>query len=182
MQGVVTLLQHPAQLAALKAEPNRLVAQFVEELCRFHTGSALAMKRTAKEDVELRGVTIKKGEGIIASNQSANRDEEIWGENADEFDIFRKWPVGKDPLGYGFGPHRCIAEGLAKAELTAVFSEYSSMCFGCWLDVHDHVLTSCPAATLFKKMPDLKLAVPFDKVNYSPLHKDVGIVDLPVTW
>lgn len=156
--GVVELLRHPEQLAALKAEPHRLVPQFVEELCRYHTGSALAMKRTAKEDVELRGVKIAKGEGIIASNQSANRDEEIWGKDADEFDMFRKWPVGKDPLGYGFGPHRCIAEGLAKAELRAVFS------------------------TLFAKMPNLKLAVDFDKVNYSPLLKDVGIVDLPVTW
>lgn len=142
------------------------------------------MKRTAKEDVELRGVKIRKGEGIIASNQSANRDEEVWGEDADVFDMFRKWRAGKDPLGYGFGPHRCIAEGLAKAELGAVFCEYSSS-FGLTMRVFrrdDSVLTVVSPATLFVKMPDLKLALPIEKLSYSPLHKDVGIADLPVTW
>jgi cytochrome P450 len=53
-QGVVTLAQHPEQLAQLKSNPS-LAPQFVEELCRFHTASALAMKRTAKEDVEIGG-------------------------------------------------------------------------------------------------------------------------------
>lgn len=38
------------------------------------------------------------------------------------------------------------------------------------------------AETLFKKMPNLKVAVPLDQVNYTPLDRDVGIVDLPVTW
>jgi fungal nitric oxide reductase len=53
-QGVVTLSQHPEQLAQLKADPS-LAPAFVEELCRYHTASALAMKRTAKEDVEIGG-------------------------------------------------------------------------------------------------------------------------------
>ncbi|KAK6697053.1 hypothetical protein SNK05_013600 [Fusarium graminearum] len=52
--GVVTLAQHPEQLAQLKSNPS-LAPQFIEELCRFHTASALAMKRTAKEDVEIGG-------------------------------------------------------------------------------------------------------------------------------
>lgn len=64
---------------------------------------------------------IKAGEGIIASNQSANRDEDIF-ENPDKFDMHRNWPKD-DPLGYGFGEHRCIAEHLAKTELTSVFSK-----------------------------------------------------------
>ena len=118
MEGVVTLFQYPSQLAELKANPS-LAANFVEELCRFHTGSALAMKRVAKVDVEIGGVTVRAGEGVIASNQSANRDADIFA-NPDEFDMHRKW--GKeDALGFGFGPHRCIAEPLAKAELIAVF-------------------------------------------------------------
>jgi nitric oxide reductase len=65
--------------------------------------------------------TIKAGEGIIASNQSANRDEDIF-ENPDKFDMHRNWPK-EDPLGYGYGAHRCIAEHLAKAELASVFSK-----------------------------------------------------------
>ncbi|RMJ17177.1 Cytochrome P450 55A2 [Fusarium kuroshium] len=153
--GVVTLFQHPEQLAQLKANPS-LAPQFVEELCRYHTASALAIKRTAKVDLEIGGKHIKANEGIIASNQSANRDADIF-ENPDEFNMNRKWPA-EDPLGYGFGAHRCIAEHLAKTELTTVF------------------------ATLFKEFPDLKIAVPFEKINFTPLGGDVGVVDLPVTF
>ncbi|KIL83630.1 cytochrome p450 55a1 [Fusarium avenaceum] len=113
------------------------------------------MKRTAKEDVQIGGKLIKSNEGIIASNQSANRDEDIF-ENADQFNINRRWPA-EDALGFGFGDHRCIAEHLAKAELIIVF------------------------ASLYQKFPDLNVVIPLEEVNYTPLSGDVGIVDLPVT-
>jgi nitric oxide reductase len=51
----VTLFQHPEQLAELKADPAKWAMPFVEELCRYHTASAMAIKRTAKEDVEIGG-------------------------------------------------------------------------------------------------------------------------------
>ncbi|KID94108.1 cytochrome P450, partial [Metarhizium majus ARSEF 297] len=153
--GVVTLFQHPTQLAELTADPS-LAPAFVEELCRYHTASAMAIKRTAITDIEIGGKLVKAGEGIIASNQSANRDEEIF-TRPDEFDMHRKWP-SQDALGFGFGEHRCIAEGLAKAELTTVFS------------------------TLFQQLPHLKLSVPISEIKYTPLHKDVGIQELPVTF
>jgi len=50
----VTLFEHPDQLAELKRDPS-LAPAFVEELCRYHTASALAMRRTAKVDLELGG-------------------------------------------------------------------------------------------------------------------------------
>ncbi|KAG8417529.1 hypothetical protein J3458_005026 [Metarhizium acridum] len=153
--GIVTLFQHPDQLDQLKSDPSRAGA-FVKELCRYHTASALAMKRTAKVDVEIGGQLIKAGEGIIASNQSANRDAEIF-TDPDKFDMNRTWPA-EDPLGFGFGDHRCVAETLAVAELTTAF------------------------ATLFQQLPDLKIAVPIEKLEFSPLHKDVGITHLPVTF
>ncbi|GAD92394.1 predicted protein [Paecilomyces variotii No. 5] len=153
--GIVTLFQHPDQLAELKANPS-LAPAFVEELCRYHTASALAMKRTAKVDVDIGGKLIKAGEGIIASNQSANRDEEVF-TAPDEFNMHRKWPL-EDPLGFGYGEHRCIAEHLATAELIAVFS------------------------TIFRRLPNLKLATPIDKLHFTPLEGDVGIVDLPVIF
>jgi nitric oxide reductase len=154
--GVVTLFQHPDQLAELKADPAKWVGPFVEELCRYHTASAMAMKRTAKEGVEIGGKLIKAGQGIIASNQSANRDEDIF-ENPDTFNMHRRWPK-EDPLGFGFGEHRCIAEHLAKAELRSAFT------------------------FLFKKAPGLRLATPTSDIEYTPLHRDVGVVKLPVTW
>ena len=81
----------------------------------------MAIRRVAKEDLEIGGKTIKKGEGVIASNQSANRDEEVF-KNADTFDMHREWP--EKELGFGWGEHRCIAEHLAKAEMRAVFGEF----------------------------------------------------------
>ncbi|KAF4415414.1 cytochrome P450 55A1 [Fusarium acutatum] len=156
--GVATLAQHPDQLAQLKANPS-LAPQFVEELCRYHTASALAIKRTAKEDVMIGGkasiipMWLKEPTRLTPR---ASSDDEVF-ENPDEFNMNRKWPA-QDPLGFGFGDHRCIAEHLAKAELTTVFS------------------------TLYQKFPDLKIAVPLENINYTPLNRDVGIVDLPVTF
>jgi len=60
-------------------------------------------------------------------------------------------------LGFGYGEHRCVAEHLAKTELKTVFS------------------------LLFEKLPDLRIAVPMDEIRYTPLHLDVGVVELPVT-
>ncbi|CAG9950710.1 unnamed protein product [Clonostachys rosea f. rosea IK726] len=153
--GVVVLMQHPEHYEALKADPS-LVPGFVQELCRYHTGSSLAMKRVAKVDIELGGKTIRAGEGIIAANASANRDESIF-PNPDEFDIRRDF-AGHDALGFGFGPHRCIAEHLAIAELELVF------------------------ATLFRRLPNLKVSIPTEELECSPRHKDVGILKLPVVW
>lgn len=120
--GVVTAQQHPKVLAELKADPEKWSGLFVEELCRFHTGSSMAMKRTAKVDLEIGGKLIKAHEGIIASNLSASRDEDVFGEDADQFDMHRKWPK-EDPLGFGYGDHRCIGEYLAKEEMKVAFGE-----------------------------------------------------------
>jgi nitric oxide reductase len=120
--GIVTLLQRPDQLSDLKSDPKKWAEPFVEELCRFHTASALATKRVAKEDVVYGGRVIKQGEGIIAATMSGNRDEEIWND-PDVFDMRRE--QGKaDALGYGWGDHKCIAEWLARAELEIVFGEW----------------------------------------------------------
>jgi fungal nitric oxide reductase len=119
--GVVTILQNPDQLEDMKKEPLEWAPKFVEELCRYHTASALATKRVAKEDVVIGGKAIKKGEGIIAATQSGNRDEDVF-LDPDVFDMKRA--RGKEEaLGYGWGEHRCVAEWLARAELEIVFGE-----------------------------------------------------------
>jgi len=64
--GIVTLFENPAQLQDLKNNPS-LAPSFVEELCRYHTASALATRRVAKVDIFLGGKKIKAGEGIIAA-------------------------------------------------------------------------------------------------------------------
>jgi hypothetical protein len=64
---------------------------------------------------------IRAGDGIIASNQSANRDEEVF-PDPDTFNMHRK-RGSEEALGYGYGAHRCVAEWLARAELETVFGE-----------------------------------------------------------
>ncbi|KAL2820434.1 cytochrome P450 55A2 [Aspergillus granulosus] len=153
--GVVTLLQYPDQLADLKNNPS-LAPAFVEELCRYYTASALATRRVAKVDVVIGGQLIKAGEGIIASNQSANRDADVF-PDPDTFNLHRKIDSEKN-LAYGYGDHRCVAEALARAQLEAVF------------------------AILFQKLPNLKLGISHEEIQWSAPHKDVGILELPVIW
>jgi len=101
--GVVTLLQHPEQLAALQADWS-LLGPAVEELVRFHTASSFATRRVALVDVDLHGQRIRKGEGVVAATQSANRDESVFGDDAEHFDIrrFAKGGSAKGPqLGFG---------------------------------------------------------------------------------
>ena len=125
--GVVELLKHPAQLAVFKKDPAKWTKPFVEELCRYHTASALATKRVAKEDVVYGGKIIKKGEGIIAATMSGNRDEEVF-PDPDVFNMQRK--RGKEEaLGYGWGEHRCVAEWLARAELEIVFGTSTTLLY-----------------------------------------------------
>ncbi|KAF2186321.1 cytochrome P450 55A3 [Zopfia rhizophila CBS 207.26] len=162
--GVVTLLEHPSQLAKLKTDPS-LSPYFVSELCRYHTGSAMATRRVAKVDIELAGHTIKAGEGIIAATQSASRDEDIFSD-PDVFDMMRFAPKeeggrGEDwykGMGFGWGEHRCVAEPLARGELEIVFT------------------------TLFQRLPNLKLVIPYEEIKWTPPKKDVGIMELPVVW
>ena len=123
--GVVELLKHPDQLEDLKKDPAKWTGPFVEELCRYHTASALATKRVAKEDVVIGGKSVKKGEGIIAATQSGNRDEEVF-PNPDVFDM-RRVRGKEEALGYGWGEHRCVAEWLARAEMEIVFGESNAL-------------------------------------------------------
>ncbi|KAF4543073.1 Cytochrome P450 [Lasiodiplodia theobromae] len=119
--GVIELyLKHrDTQLADLRADPRALAPAFVDELCRYHTGSAMAMRRVAKVDVRWGVNLIKAGDGVIMANSSGNRDEDIF-PSPDDFDMHR--PRGAEAaLGYGFGAHRCVAEWLARAEMEEVF-------------------------------------------------------------
>jgi len=105
---VVTLLQHPDQLKDFIEDPDEWAKPFVEELCRFHTASALATKGVAKVDVVIGAKTIKPGEGVIAATQSGNRDKDVF-PNPDVFDMKRK-RGSEAGLGYGWGEHCCVAE------------------------------------------------------------------------
>eukprot|EP00775_Hariotina_reticulata_P010929 gene10929-11084_t len=151
--GVLTLLQHPSQLQELKSNPNLWPAA-VEELCRYHTASAYALRRVALQDVQVQDQTIRAGQGVICLNQSANRDADVF-PDPDKFDIHR---ATNPHVAFGYGPHVCVAQWLARLELEIALQ------------------------SLFIRLDGLRLAVPEDELRWSPAKKDVGVLQLPVRW
>jgi cytochrome P450 len=104
-------------LERLRAAPDgpELGRLFVEEVLRFQSGdNGESMPRFAADDVDLAGVTIRKGDMVVAPLVAANRDHELF-ERPDEFDPRR--PRLLRHLAFGFGIHRCLGANLARLEL-----------------------------------------------------------------
>lgn len=116
--GLIYLVSHPRQLQALKDDTPALSAQATEEILR---ASAVTMhfRRTATEEVELRGKRIRPGDRVVMWYPSANYDEEVF-EEPFRFDI-RRHP--NDHLTFGTGRHVCLGAHLARLEIRVVFEE-----------------------------------------------------------
>jgi cytochrome P450 len=151
--GTLTLLQHPDQVAELRQDPG-LLPDAIEELLRYLTIVHLIITRVAAEDIEIGGVVIPAGEGIIPLNLSANRDDAHFADPG-EFDVHRK---ARDHVAFGYGIHQCIGQPLARVELQVIFE------------------------TLLRRVPTLRLAVPFEQVAFRTWSTINGVFQLPVTW
>ena len=116
--GVHRLLEHPDQLARLRADPA-LLPKAIDEILR-HVSPAIHFLRTPDRDVEVGGKTIRAGERMIMFYPSANRDESMFDE-PDRFDIERN---PNRHLAFGCGPHVCLGMHLAKLELRVMFEEF----------------------------------------------------------
>jgi cytochrome P450 len=115
--GLLALLQHPDQLAALRADPS-LTAGAVEEILRW-ANPLHYFRRTATTDTTLRGVPIAAGDKVAMVYTSANRDEDVF-DDPDAFDIRR------DPnphLSFGIAGHFCLGVHLARLEGRVFFEE-----------------------------------------------------------
>ena len=106
------LLAHPDQLALLRANPS-LSTNAAREMLRFEFGGAAGMPRVATEDLEIGGTTIRRGDMVMGSLGSANRDETVM-DDPDRFDITRDT---REILTFGSGPHYCLGANLALQEL-----------------------------------------------------------------
>ena len=115
--GVQALIENPDQLEKLRQDPS-LVATAADEIIRWVTPVKHFM-RTATEDYVLSGVTIKKGESVLLSYPSANRDEDVFDRPFD-FDISRS---PNKHLSFGFGVHYCLGAMLARMEIKALLTE-----------------------------------------------------------
>src|SRR5215212_1403967 len=110
--GTLALLEHPEQAEALRSDPS-LTKLAVEELLRYTSPVELATERYAREDVEIAGTTIPRGELVLAVLGSSNRDEQYF-EDPDVLDITRD-PNRHLAFGRG-GVHHCLGAPLARME------------------------------------------------------------------
>jgi cytochrome P450 len=151
--GTVALLQHPADIAAIREDPAKTPGA-VEELLRYFTIAELASSRVATADVTIGGVLIRAGEGVITLANAGNHDPEVFAD-PDELDIERG---ARHHVAFGFGPHQCLGQNLARTELQIVFD------------------------TLFRRIPELRLAAPVEELSFKDDGTIYGLYTLPVTW
>lgn len=151
--AVLALLQHPEQLAALRADPAQLPAA-VEEFLRYEGPALLAIRRFPVEDVTIGGVTIPAGETVWVSASAANRDPERF-PDPDRLDLARDT---SGHLALGHGIHYCLGAPLARAE------------------------TEIALAALLERYPRLELGVAEDEVRWRPSLRARGLAALPVSY
>ncbi len=116
--SVYCLDRNPALFEQLKADQSR-IPDMVSETIRWQTPLA-HMRRTALEDTELGGKTIKKGDKVVMWYVSGNRDERMF-DNPNDYD-FNREDLRKH-LSFGFGIHRCMGNRLAELQLHTLWEE-----------------------------------------------------------
>ncbi|MEU6173756.1 cytochrome P450 [Streptantibioticus parmotrematis] len=153
--GTLALLQHPDQLAVLReTDDPKVVAGAVEELLRYLHITHSGRRRVALEDIEIAGQTIGAGEGIILANDIANRDEDVF-PDPDRLDVRRD---ARRHVAFGFGPHQCLGQPLARVELQVAYG------------------------TLYRRLPGLRLATGIERIPFKHDGLVYGVYELPVTW
>ncbi|MEV4601937.1 cytochrome P450 [Amycolatopsis sp. NPDC049253] len=152
--GVLFLLTDLARRDALAADPEGRVHGTVEEILRMSAPGGLGLLRYAHEDVEIGGVAIRRGDAVMISTSSANRDASVFAD-AEEFDADRK---PNSHIAFGYGGFFCIGASLARTELRVVFS------------------------SLFRRFPNLRLAADVDELDVRGNRLTGGVSSVPVTW
>ena len=153
--GTMVLLDNPDQAAELRDTDDQAVVDgAVEELLRLLTIVHNARARIATEDVEIGGVLVEAGEGVLASTEAANRDPDAF-PDPDRLDIHR---AERHHMAFGFGVHQCLGQPLARLELRVAY----------------------PA--LLRRFPNLAIARPAAELDFRGDRFVYGVHHLPVTW
>jgi len=116
--GTLALIAHPDQRRLLIDDPA-LIPGAVEEMLRWNS-PVVHMARTATTDVEIRGQRIREGEVVVMLYGSANRDEDIFGPDAEQFKVTRH---PNPHIAFGCGEHSCVGAQLARLEASVLFDE-----------------------------------------------------------
>jgi cytochrome P450 len=151
--SALALMENPAAAATIRDDPARTPGA-VEELLRYFTITDLTLFRVAVADVEVGGQLIRAGEPVILLVLAGNYDPAVFADPA-------RLDIGRDArphLAFGFGPHQCLGQNLARMELQVVLD------------------------TLLRRVPDLRLAVPVADLRLKDDAFVYGAYELPVTW
>jgi cytochrome P450 len=152
--GTVALLEHPDVFERLgQTDDPAVVANIVEELMRYLTIVHSQVDRVATEDLTIGGQLIRAGDFVMMSLLAGNWDAEFV-DNPESFDSGRNT---RGHLGFGYGVHQCIGANLARVEMQVAF------------------------ATLARRLPALKLAVPPEELRFKEANI-YGMKELPVSW
>lgn len=152
--GTLALLEHPAELERVQRDKT-LMPHAVEELLRYLSISQSMGVRLAKDDFEVSGCPVQSGDGLIVPVAAANYDDSVF-PAPHILDLSR--PEARRHLTFGYGPHGCLGQPLARMELTEVFS------------------------TLFDRLPGLCTDIPLEQVEFKKQAVFYGLRALPVSW
>ncbi len=150
--GILALMDHPDQMARLRQDPA-MIKMAVEELLRYTAPVLMSTERYAREDVNIQGVVIPRGEMTLGVIGSANRDETVF-ENADSLDLTRE---PNKHLAFGQGIHFCVGAPLARLEAQIAIN------------------------VLLQRMPNLHLSVPRESLRWRPSIFLRGLESMPVS-
>jgi cytochrome P450 len=151
--AVLNLLGHPDQLERVRSDPS-LLPGAIEEVLRYEGPVERSLNRWAATDVELGGQTIRRGDLVIPILTAAGRDPSRFPE-PDRLDVTRE---DTRHLAFGRGSHYCLGAPLARLEAEIALE------------------------TLFRRLPELRLAVPRDRLVWRPTPGFRRLVALPVAW
>ncbi|WP_416971680.1 cytochrome P450 family protein [Streptomyces sp. 4F14] len=150
--SVLALLQHPEQLALLRADPGRIPAA-VDELLRYDSPVSIATWRWAPKAIRLGEAEVQAGSPVFVSPGAANRDPARF-TDPDRLDLDR--PDARSHLAFGHGIHRCLGAPLAQAEVETVLQ------------------------LLLERFPGLRLTEPADQLPWRHSRLVRGLEALPV--
>ncbi|MDL9938116.1 cytochrome P450 [Gordonia sp. ABSL1-1] len=153
--GTLALLENPDQLAVFRdSDDQDAINNGVEELMRYlgiiHNGH----RRIALDDIKISGQLIRKGDGVILEQGSSNWDPAVF-EAPENLDLSRDV---RQHTGFGYGPHQCIGQQLARAEMQIYFQ------------------------TVFRRFPNLRVSRPMEPSDFKTDRLAYGVYELPVTW
>lgn len=151
--GFLQLFRDPALADFLRENTDR-IPDAITEMLRLQSINDGSVARITTREMDLGGVKVPAGAGIIPLMSPSHRDPRSWG-NPDEFDIDRD---NSKHLALGAGIHSCLGQNLARAELEIVFE------------------------TILRRIPTLRLAGSESDIGFQRDGFVFGVYNLPVTW